>query len=332
MAAADNAYRFSTKYADDETGLVYYGYRYYEPVTGRWVNRDPIGERGGVNLYGMVGNHPNASVDPLGQREFATYAAYTCFVTNLGMAVLRRDQIGQQGHWLTDDRTKYTLVWREANRVNLQEPHGFAEYGEVGQRADFYRWYQLAVAWKGHEVRWAGAAAKVADLADLTAHPPRGGYVTAQVGLAGVTDELRAVAHHGNEIIFNDVFGKLRDLYNSSVILTGKAAFEWDAAILAEEQTLIQPMYNAMSPEGARLWEMGAKREGGSDLGVLLFGPDNPARPFPASQDVTVIANRWQYGMSEMGYTVAPSDMANVQVGQSYTSGQRFDFLKSGIW
>jgi uncharacterized protein RhaS with RHS repeats len=33
-----------------------YGYRYYDPVTGRWPSRDPIEERGGVNLYGFVGN------------------------------------------------------------------------------------------------------------------------------------------------------------------------------------------------------------------------------------------------------------------------------------
>ncbi|TAE93461.1 MAG: RHS repeat-associated core domain-containing protein [Verrucomicrobia bacterium] len=34
----------------------YYGYRYYHPQTGRWINRDPIEERGGLNLYGFVGN------------------------------------------------------------------------------------------------------------------------------------------------------------------------------------------------------------------------------------------------------------------------------------
>ena len=33
-----------------------YGYRYYDPLTGRWPSRDPIGERGGKNLYGFVGN------------------------------------------------------------------------------------------------------------------------------------------------------------------------------------------------------------------------------------------------------------------------------------
>ena len=33
-----------------------YGYRYYDPLTGRWPSRDPIGERGGWNLYRFVGN------------------------------------------------------------------------------------------------------------------------------------------------------------------------------------------------------------------------------------------------------------------------------------
>jgi RHS repeat-associated protein len=45
------SYRFSTKYADDETGLYYYGYRFYSPGLGRWVNRDPLGEQGGMNLF-----------------------------------------------------------------------------------------------------------------------------------------------------------------------------------------------------------------------------------------------------------------------------------------
>ena len=43
MAKA-NPFRFSTKYQDDETDLLYYGYRYYNASTGRWVSRDPIGD------------------------------------------------------------------------------------------------------------------------------------------------------------------------------------------------------------------------------------------------------------------------------------------------
>ena len=46
--------------------VMYYGYRFYDPETGRWPSRDPIGERGGVNLYGFVGNEGVNWVDVLG--------------------------------------------------------------------------------------------------------------------------------------------------------------------------------------------------------------------------------------------------------------------------
>jgi RHS repeat-associated protein len=68
---------FSTKYYDHEVGLYYYGYRYYRPETGTWLNRDPLAEEGGLNLYAMVGNDPVNSVDPLGllSREQIQYLA-----------------------------------------------------------------------------------------------------------------------------------------------------------------------------------------------------------------------------------------------------------------
>jgi RHS repeat-associated protein len=64
--ASNNFFRFSTKYQDEETGLDYYGYRYYDAGTGRWISKDPIGEKGGRNLYGFVGNDGIGKVDPLG--------------------------------------------------------------------------------------------------------------------------------------------------------------------------------------------------------------------------------------------------------------------------
>ena len=45
-------------YGYDETasGMFFYGFRYYDPTTGRWPSRDPIGEYGGLNLHGVVRN------------------------------------------------------------------------------------------------------------------------------------------------------------------------------------------------------------------------------------------------------------------------------------
>ncbi|MEI6782711.1 MAG: RHS repeat-associated core domain-containing protein [Verrucomicrobiota bacterium] len=86
-------FRFSTKYQDDETDLLYYGYRYYSASTGRWLNCDPLADRafamlittsnsrasGGrmgttvqrprvelLNLFSFVFNQVTGSIDPLG--------------------------------------------------------------------------------------------------------------------------------------------------------------------------------------------------------------------------------------------------------------------------
>ena len=54
---------FSTKYVDTETGNSNYGFRCYNPETGRWLSRDPMSEHGGMNLYGYVGNNPISYLD-----------------------------------------------------------------------------------------------------------------------------------------------------------------------------------------------------------------------------------------------------------------------------
>ncbi|RYZ78050.1 MAG: RHS repeat-associated core domain-containing protein, partial [Proteobacteria bacterium] len=48
--------------------VAYYGYRYYDPQTGRWPSRDPIGEEGGINFYGFSNNSPIDWFDDLGHR------------------------------------------------------------------------------------------------------------------------------------------------------------------------------------------------------------------------------------------------------------------------
>jgi RHS repeat-associated protein len=78
--AADNRFKFSTKYGDAETDLIYYGYRYYNPQTGRWIGRDPIEEVGGINLYGFVGNDPVNNIDPFGLYEIDVHYYLTYYL------------------------------------------------------------------------------------------------------------------------------------------------------------------------------------------------------------------------------------------------------------
>jgi len=64
-----NVYRFSSKMFHSSSGLYHYGYRFYDPNTQRWLNRDPIEEDGGINLYRFAGNEPVMSFDSSGLAE-----------------------------------------------------------------------------------------------------------------------------------------------------------------------------------------------------------------------------------------------------------------------
>jgi RHS repeat-associated protein len=67
--AAANAYRFSSKEMDSNSGFYYFGVRYYDPGPQRWINRDPVQEAGGINLYHFVGNDPANLLDAYGNDE-----------------------------------------------------------------------------------------------------------------------------------------------------------------------------------------------------------------------------------------------------------------------
>ena len=67
--AAANVYRFSSKEQHVKSGFYIYLYRLYEPGSMRWLNRDPIAENGGINLYRFLYNNPVSKIDPLGTED-----------------------------------------------------------------------------------------------------------------------------------------------------------------------------------------------------------------------------------------------------------------------
>ena len=72
--ADENPYRFSTKYYFASLGLYNFGHRLYEPKLGRWLNRDPMGEGGGNNLYSYIFNGSVNSFDVLGWMDWGVFA------------------------------------------------------------------------------------------------------------------------------------------------------------------------------------------------------------------------------------------------------------------
>jgi RHS repeat-associated protein len=104
-AASLFTYRFSTKPRDIETGLYYYGYRYYDPMTSRWLSRDPIGEKGGVNLYAFVKNKIIIAIDILGIKTFSFEQSE---MTASGGRTHGKEKIADIDIDVTEDTSGYT--------------------------------------------------------------------------------------------------------------------------------------------------------------------------------------------------------------------------------
>jgi RHS repeat-associated protein len=89
--AGANVLRFSSKpwvgFAGSATsGLYYYGYRFYDPYLQRWVNRDPIAEWGGFNIYTYTENCPIDVFDPMGMNPIRTGRFWAC-MADLGINI-----------------------------------------------------------------------------------------------------------------------------------------------------------------------------------------------------------------------------------------------------
>jgi RHS repeat-associated protein len=127
-------YRFSTKPRDINTGLYYYGYRWYDPLTGRWPSRDPIEEKGGVNLYGFVGNDGICKWDRLGNHYEGIWVIrvkYKLDVFCVGCCL-------SHGIWsLTSEKCRE--IYRNVNRYGMTYTKDYMGHGtddDVGFSAE----------------------------------------------------------------------------------------------------------------------------------------------------------------------------------------------------
>ena len=100
-------------YTDRETGLVLMGFRYYDPGTGRFLNRDPIGQAGGVNLYSYTANNPVVNADPEGLILNYIAGAVASVAFGYGIAVLTGDPCYG---WEDALRDAATGAWRRHNQ------------------------------------------------------------------------------------------------------------------------------------------------------------------------------------------------------------------------
>ena len=90
----ENPFRFPGQYYDQETGLHYNYFRYYDPTTGRYVTPDPIGLDGGINLWAYTANNPTNWIDPFGLFQSPWYLMWVPgqHLFDLGMTSLENRQ------------------------------------------------------------------------------------------------------------------------------------------------------------------------------------------------------------------------------------------------
>jgi RHS repeat-associated protein len=88
-------YRYTGKERDEESGLCYYGARYYAPWVGRWVSCDPTGISDGVNVYAYVTNRPMNHLDPDGRANAPIHEHLTKIVALQYVDSDTADKIGE---------------------------------------------------------------------------------------------------------------------------------------------------------------------------------------------------------------------------------------------
>ena len=137
-------HRFSTKYHDSETDLYYYGYRFYAPSLMRWLNRDPIGEVGGLNLYAFCENSPVINCDTDGCAYFAIrglggfpIVKWSSFVSCsfMKMAVdLVADKLNvelvHEQLFYGDGGQPSNVGWSKAGKLENEPSNGYVRRGE----------------------------------------------------------------------------------------------------------------------------------------------------------------------------------------------------------
>ncbi|BBQ01384.1 hypothetical protein BSFA1_65120 (plasmid) [Burkholderia sp. SFA1] len=115
-AGISNPLRFQGQYHDHETGLHYNRNRYYDPATGRFISKDPIGLQGGLNVYQYAPN-PIEWIDPLGLACHQTRSAsLRAIKRQLGIS-MSQHPVGQRMVPLTDSSGNWIL---NANKKPIQ--------------------------------------------------------------------------------------------------------------------------------------------------------------------------------------------------------------------
>jgi RHS repeat-associated protein len=114
-------YRYTGMERDEETGMGYHTARYYLSWLGRWGQADPIGIRGGVNLWSYAASSPQRMSDRLGTKPESAAGGSGEFVHTVRRGARLRIVFAEVvGRSFTDDKPfsrLNTYGWHCANHI-----------------------------------------------------------------------------------------------------------------------------------------------------------------------------------------------------------------------
>jgi Domain of unknown function (DUF4157) len=245
-------------------------------------------------------------------------------------------EIQSNRDWTEADRKNNTQRWKDACLVNLKAADS-SQYVKVVERRDFYKWFYEYTAALGYTTRWALAAYIVANGAhQIVDMDEKHALANDVLNMANV--ELQGAMREGNQVIFDNVLPKLKKLFDGGP-LKGKSALESDMTMLAEEQSLIQPMYSRMSKDTVDQLDYIARKKRFAGWGAWWTDEDkvptvkdnNDGRvPGFNQPNIQNIGDRWTYGMTlgnqftRGGSGFSPGNHSMPTVESSYNNGSEF--------
>ena len=297
-------YGFNGMEKDDEIkgdGNSYdFGARMLDPRLGRWLSIDSkFKSFPEWTPYKFALDDPLNWIDVDGNEEFPTYADYKAWAKKNKTPVLSHKEMHTQGHWLKEDRQWYeggmggtgakssnlgtAVYYRMANYRNLLKCDA-SHYKTLDERELFYAWANDYMTRKGHEVKWMCAAAN-------TVNTISWGLTWIAVALGDSDPDIQSFIKKGNKMILDDMISKIKELDEIGCTFGSKQSLMWDAQALADEQNLIQPLYDGLPASSKDIMQ------------------DNFEDFLGAEGSVLDKADRWVYGMTEMGYKGVTKDM-----------------------
>jgi RHS repeat-associated protein len=164
----DCPFRFQGQYHDEETGLHYNRYRYYDPEAGQYLTPDPIGLRGGIEPYAYV-KDPTSWIDPLGLAAKCGTAKPKTIVVGENMERIRSAARANNARWYQawemDPFDKSVVMKRNRRwiRNKIREGYDVIDIGidpSRPTRSDFYAMEKQEINHAGYPVTkldWPGS-------------------------------------------------------------------------------------------------------------------------------------------------------------------------------